>query len=208
MLNMKNCLPFIAFRKSRVAFHSIVFGMMLVLFAGAAGAETFISGFEMGVSGRFDFALGEISKHEFGNVGVSLEYAWPLPLGLPESLLSDIGLCAEAGVLFPVGMASYIDSWWVCDFGLGAYVDLKINPRVIVRPELLADFRLNFIESNFRNLHGPMLDVGVKTGAVLVLDFSESRLLFKAGADYVILPEKNNICHYFAVKTGAAFRFN
>ena len=102
----------LAFRVAAIAF------VLLYLTAQSAGAESLVTGLELGGSGRFEFALGDLSKHEVGNAGLSVDCAWPLPLGLNGSVVSDIGLSAGAGVLMALGKEDYINSWWTFEFEL------------------------------------------------------------------------------------------
>jgi hypothetical protein len=191
----------LAFRVAAISF------ILICLAAQSAGAESLIKGLELGGSGKFEFALGDLSKHEVGNAGLSVDCAWPLPLGLHGSVISDIGLNADAGVLMALGKEAYINSWWIFEFGLGAYMDLKINPTIIIRPELMADFRLNLMRSDACDIHDAMLDAGVKTGVVMVTLFGQNgRITF--GVDYSILPEQSGICHYITVKSGMSYRFD
>ena len=95
----------------------------------------------------------------------------------------------------------------VLDLALGAYADLKISPLITLRPELSADARLNIVESEERDVHGLSFDFGAKAGLSALFDFFGNGLIFTLGADYVILPEKDNLCQYIAFKAGASYRF-
>lgn len=190
--------------KKRILF---VLGLVLA-FAGNSWAGGGLSGLELGGGASFELVLGAMNEHEAGNVGVSVDAAWPLPLGLSQKgPLTAVGLTADAGVLFPVGKKDYIDSWWGIDFGLGAYVDLKISDLITIRPELAADLRLNMVDSETQDVHGLFMDFGGRLGVDAVFDLSKG-LLVKAGAGYSIFPEKDNVCHYIGFDVGAAYRFN
>ncbi len=175
-----------------------------ICFYGYAMAE----GVEIGTSYCFEFAAGDMNEHEVGNVGVSLEFKCPLPLNLSGRVLSDMGISVEAGFLLPVDKASYVDSWWILDFASGLYFDLMLNKEVSFRPELGVDARLNFVESDERNVHGLNMDFGAKLGFSFVMDLFGIDLLFRSGADYIILPERDNICHYVSLNAGVSYRFN
>jgi hypothetical protein len=166
-------------------------------------------GLELGGGARFELAAGAMKEHEVGNIVVSADAAWPLPLGFSQDgFLTAVGLTAETGFLFPVGKKDYIDSWWGLDFALGAYVDLRINDLITIRPELLADMRINKVESSGRNVNGAYPDFGAKLGATVIFDVFKNGVLIKAGAGYTIFPEKDNVCHYIGIDVGAAYRFN
>ncbi|MBP5175441.1 MAG: hypothetical protein ILP07_05980 [Treponema sp.] len=164
-------------------------------------------GVELGTNYRFEFAASDMSEHELGNVGVSLDFNYPLAVDFSGSVLSGMGVSASGTFLLPLGMASYIDSWWILNFAAGLYLDLPLNRDFIFRPELDFDVRMNFVESDERNVHGLNADFGAKLGFSLVMDFLGFNLLFKSGADYIILPEKDNICHYFSLNVGVAYCF-
>ena len=91
----------------------IVFALTLALaLAGAAWADGGLKGLELGGGARFELAAGAMNEHEVGNIVVSADAAWPLPLGFSQDgLLTAVGLAAETGFLFPVGKKDYIDSW-------------------------------------------------------------------------------------------------
>ena len=188
----------------------IVFALTLALaLAGAAWADGGLKGLELGGGARFELAAGAMNEHEVGNIVVSADAAWPLPLGFSQdALLTAVGLAAETGFLFPVGKKDYIDSWWGLDFALGAYVDLRINDLITIRPELLADMRINKVESSGRDVNGAYPDFGAKLGATVIFDVFKNGVLLKAGAGYTIFPEKDNVCHYIGIDVGAAYRFN
>lgn len=178
------------------------------LFALGAWSESFVSGLEAGVSGTFELAVGEMKKHEIGNVGAVLNVSYPLPLGFSgDSFLSAAGLSLDAGFLLPVGKKDYIDSWWGMDFALGAYVDLKINALITIRPTLVADLRLNMVSSEERNVDGAFMDFGGRVGVTGVFDIFKNGVLLKCGADYAIFPEKDNVCHYIGFNVGMMYRF-
>ncbi|MBR7079599.1 MAG: hypothetical protein IKI40_03660 [Treponema sp.] len=184
-----------------------VLTLSLVL-AGSVWADGGLKGLELGGGARFELAAGAMKEHETGNLVVALDAAWPLPLGLSQDgLVTAVGLGAQAGVLFPVGKKSYIDSWWGMDFALGAYVDLKINSLITIRPELAADIRLNMVNSDVQDVHGSFMDFGGRFAVNAVFDVTNG-LLVKVGAGYTIFPEKDNVCHYIGFNVGAAYRFN
>ncbi|MBO7638815.1 MAG: outer membrane beta-barrel protein [Treponema sp.] len=187
----------------------IVFTFAILLtFAGSAWADGALSGLEVGGGARFELALGDMKEHESGNLGFNVNAAWPLPLGFPEEgILSNVVLSAEAGVLFPVGKKDYIESWWELDFALGAYVDLRISKTITLRPGISADIRLNNVVSEENDVSGSFVDFGGRLGLNAVFNVSKN-LLVKAGADYTILPEKDNVCHYIGLNLGAGYRFN
>ena len=185
----------------------IILSMFMIVFA-SAWSEGWSKGLELGGGARFELVLGDMKEHETGNLGFNVDAAYPLPLGLPnEGLLSAVGLSAQTGVLFPVGKKSYIDSWWALDFALGAYVDLRINQTITVRPGVAFDIRLNSVKSEEKSVSGMFADYGAKIGADVLLDVLNNGALFKAGMDYLILPEKDSTCHYMAFSLGALYRF-
>ncbi|MBO4320460.1 MAG: hypothetical protein J5857_08320 [Treponema sp.] len=185
---------------------SVLALFLTVLCASSAWS---LGGLEIGGGARFELALGDMNEHETGNVGFNVEAAMPLPLRLSgDGLVSAVGLSAQTGVLFPVGKKSYIDSWWALDLALGAYVDLRLNQVITVRPEAAFDIRLNSVKSEEKNVSGMFADYGARIGATVLLDMLKNGVIFKAGADYVLLPEKDSICHYVGMNIGAVYRFN
>ena len=189
-----------------------IFAMLLALSlcsAGNAWADGWYSGLEVGGGTSFELALGDMHEHEVGNLGLSVDAAWPLPLGFPnDGFLSAVGLTAQTGVVIPVGNKNYIDSWWAMDLGLGAYVDLRINQLITIRPELAADMRLNIVSSESRSADGAYLDFGAKAGATVLFDVFKNGVLLKTGAGYSFFPEKDHVCHYIYINAGATYKFN
>lgn len=189
-----------------------IFAMLLALSlcsAGNAWADGWYSGLEVGGGTSFELALGDMHEHEVGNLGLTVDAAWPLPLGFPkDGCLSAVGLTAQAGVVIPVGKKNYIDSWWAMDLGLGAYVDLRINQLITIRPELAADMRLNIVSSESRSADGAYLDFGAKAGATVLFDVFKNGVLLKTGAGYSFFPEKDHVCHYIYINAGATYKFN
>lgn len=190
----------------------VLFALVLAVslgFAGNAGAEGWYSGLELGAEAQFEFAVGDMNKHEFGDLALNVDAAWPLPLGFSkDAFFNAIGFTAQTGVFFPIGKKDYIDSWWGMDFSLGAYVDLRINELITIRPELAADLRLNMVKSESRSADGTYTDLGARLGATVLFDVFKNGLILKTGADYAIFPEKENVCHYIGINLGAAYRFN
>ncbi len=190
----------------------VLFALVLAVslgFAGNAGAEGWYSGLEFGGETQFEFAVGGMNEHELGDFAVNVDAAWPLPLGFSEdAVFNAVGFSTQAGVFFPLGKKDYIDSWWGMDFSLGAYVDLRINELITIRPELAADLRLNMVKSESRSADGTYTDLGARLGATVLFDVFKNGLILKTGADYAIFPEKENVCHYIGINLGAAYRFN
>lgn len=186
-----------------------VFLALLLCSAGNVWAEGWYSGLEVGGGVSFELALGDMRDHERGNLNLSLDAAWPLPLGFSkDGFISAVGLTAQTGVVVPVGKKDYIDSWRSMDFGLGAYVDLRISPLITVRPGLAADMRLNIVSSESRCADGAYLDFGVKAGATVLFDAFKNGILLKLGAGYAFFPEKEHICRYICINAGATYKFN
>ena len=187
---------------------SVLALFLTVLCASSVWAEGWTKGLEIGGGARFELAMGDMREHESGNVGFNVEAEMPLPLGLSsDGLVTAVGLSAQTGVLFPVGKKSYIDSWWALDFDIGAYIDLKLSGLVTLRPSASFDIRLNSVKSEEKNVSGMFADYGARLGATVLLDVLKNGVLFKAGADYVLLPEKDSICHYLSFNLGATYRF-
>ena len=187
---------------------SVLALFLTVLCASSVWAEGWTKGLEIGGGACFELAMGDMREHETGNFGFNVEAAMPLPLGFSgDGTLSAVGLSAQTGVLFPIGKKSYIDSWWALDFVLGAYVDLRLNQMITVRPGAAFDIRLNSVRSEEKNMSGMFADYGARLGATVLFDAFKNGILIKAGADYVLLPEKDNICHYLSFNLGATYRF-
>ena len=187
---------------------SILALFLTVLCASSVWAEGWTKGLEIGGGACFELAKGDMREHESGNLGFTLEAEMPLPLGLSDDgILSAVGLSAQTGVLFPIGKKSYIDSWWALDFDIGAYIDLKLSELVTLRPGAAFDIRLNSVKSDEKNVNGMFADYGARLGATVLFDAFKNGILIKAGADYVLLPEKDNICHYLSFNLGTTYRF-
>ncbi|MBR7080072.1 MAG: hypothetical protein IKI40_06095 [Treponema sp.] len=182
---------------------------MSFCFAGNAWADGWYSGLEVGGGASFEIAVGDMHEHEVGSLGLNVDAAWPLPLGFPkDGFLSAVGLTAQTGVVIPVGKKGYIDSWWGIDLDIGAYVDLRINQLITVRPELAADMRLNIVSSESRSADGAYVDFGAKAGATVLFDVFKNGVLLKTGAGYSFFPEKDHVCHYIHINAGATYKFN
>ncbi|MBP5358613.1 MAG: hypothetical protein J6Y69_05440 [Treponema sp.] len=187
---------------------SVLALFLTVLCASSVWAEGWTKGLEIGGGARFELAMGDMKEHESGNLGFTIDATMPLPLGLSgDGILSAVGLSAQTGVLFPIGKKSYIDSWWALDFDIGAYIDLKFSELVTLRPGASFDIRLNSVKSEEKNVSGMFADYGARLGATVLFDAFKNGILIKAGADYVLLPEQNNICHYLSFSLGATYRF-
>ena len=192
----------------KVGLFALIFAMSLG-FAENAWAEGWYSGLELGAEAQFEFAVGDMNEHEFGDLALNVDAAWPLPLGFSkDAFFNAIGFTAQTGVFFPIGKKDYIDSWWGMDFALGAYVDLRISELITIRPELSGDIRMNMVKAETRSANGVYTDFGARLGATVLFDVFKNGLRFKAGLDYSIFPEKDNICHYIGVNIGASYRFN
>lgn len=182
--------------------------LAIFLLTSVAWSESFVSGLETGVCRTFEFALGDVNRHEMGNTGPSLNLSYPFLRGFSQnSILSAVGLTLDASILIPIQPRNYIDSWWITDFAFGAYVDLKINDLITLRPKILADTRVNIVESEERNVHGAYIDFGGKAGIDCLFDFFKNGLILKAGGGYMISPEKNRMSGYISMNAGLTYRF-
>ena len=187
---------------------SVLALFLTVLCTSSVWAEGWTKGLEIGGGARFELAMGDMKELESGNLGFTIDATMPLPLGLSDAgILSAVGLTAQTGVLFPIGKKSYIDSWWALDFDIGAYIDLKLSGLVTLRPVAAFDIRLNSVKSEEKNVSGMFADYGARLGATVLFDAFKNGILIKAGADYVLLPEKDNICHYLSFNLGTTYRF-
>lgn len=186
--------------------------LITLIMALSLSGIVFAQQFRIGLTGGYQFALGDIQNFVSSSAGGAVKGEFDLPLQLPPALR--LGISAKVGGAMNVVNNDLLLSMWNVESTAGVYARLLMaGGAFVLQPELAFGAQMNFPSANpeYDNHIQPMyadaliqLQLGLRFAPQKVM---KGKLEFSLTPVYSLNLEKETLVHYAGATAGIHLGF-